>query len=177
MKILCTGDHKSPVAQAIKKRWTDTVFCSREASKIDLTTENGLNIFLYLSQQYDVVINAAKLKNYYQSILLRELWKHWNKLHKVGHIISIGSDILYKVGSLILHAPEHSIVQEKQALSDVHRKYCLVDPYIKMTLINPGRIEHDSYILPDELAEMIKWVLDKPVSRNINEITMSAPKR
>lgn len=172
MTILCTGDSHSVLAKAIKEILYNVDFVSRTHNNIDLTKNYDIDKFINMSQQYDVIINCARLTNYGQSILLSEMWIRWHTWNKQGHIINIGSDILYKIGTSFLHNPNISYVLEKQALANAHKKYCLMDPNIKMTLVQPGRMEI-LHMSPHYVASIIEWVLQQPPSININEIVIS----
>ena len=181
MKIIVSGSMEHGLAKEIYKRLNGEheVHCFSYRNGLDLCVYEGRERFVALTTGYDVFINCAKLDNFCQTLLLREVWMHWRTSGKKGHIINIGStvDTGLKGGSRLY-------TTEKVALKNFSRKLSYdasAGCGIKMTYISLGYLDTEGVSFQDkvkiklgDVTDTITWILDAPEYININEISMDS---
>ena len=182
MKILVTGNPTYGIAEAISRILSvehQLDFVSKTYNNIDLNDQLQLSNFVINSHNYDIVINNARLHSFNQVKLLQQVWQSWAKSSKEGLIINVGSsaDQGRDLADGIYGA-------EKSALKRLSELYAFRSTFkksnIKVTYLSFGWADTPllNRVLPnvkkhsaDEIANIIKWVIDYPVTTsNINEI-------
>jgi hypothetical protein len=153
MKILCTGNPTSGIAQSIQKLYPETMFVSR-SNGYNLTTDEGIEKFKKLLPDYNVFINHAQLTGTTQCNLLnitRDLWA-------TGYVINIGSVIEFKRWEWL----EPKAAEEKRKLRDLSLE--LNSEHFKTTHLIVGGLQSCNNdplrIHTDRIAETIKWILE-----------------
>lgn len=177
MRILTTGNPAYGIAQAISEVIGGD-FASR-ATGHDLCSDDGRNAFVEMSLGYDVVINSAALWRFNQSVLLEKLHTRWLEMGKKGHIISLGSTADTGTSGKSWLYPI-----EKKALRDLSRNLSYMaigDCGIRVSYVSLGYVATPKVetkhpfkrkLQPNEVANLIKWVIDTPSHLNLNEISI-----
>lgn len=182
MKILSTGHPGYGIAAAIKKVFEQSEhtvhFASRSYNNMNLCDIEQIKKFAEMSIEYDAVINNSSLKNFSQTILFDKIISVWRICNKKGHIINIGSaadssrnfDSTYSTekNSLKKHSENHALncIYKNSGIKVTYISFGWVSTHIVNTKF-PNEKKHDA----TEIASLIKWVLDYPISTtNINEI-------
>ena len=188
MKIITTGNPKYGLAQGISN-----IFKSNFASRTngyDLSNDEGMDKFVHLASNYDVVIlncYTEKMNNYSQVRLLHKLYTLSIEQKTKLHIICIGSisDHITTEQPWIKYI---SYGAEKLALQrlceTINHNRENISPNVKCTYISLGHIHTplvDRYH-PDEIklnteyvANVIKWIIDAPEC--IESITLTKDKQ
>jgi NAD(P)-dependent dehydrogenase (short-subunit alcohol dehydrogenase family) len=187
MKILISGNPEYGVAQGLSNilgQEHELTFCSRK-NGFELTKDEGRNKLVDLSLQYDVFINNSALWRFNQSILLEYVWKAWADAGKQGHIINMGStaDRQVKGGNWAYPVEKgalrhHSLNQSLGTLGGTGIKVSYIAyGYVSTPSVekkNPDKIKHT----PEEIAKLVKWVLDYPMTNtNIMELIVDPIQR
>jgi len=153
MKILCTGNPQTGIAQSLHVLYPDTTFISR-TNGYDLNTEQGIVKFKELLPNYDVFINHSQLESDTQRKLLtyaKQAWSH-------GHVVNIGSVMEFAKWEWI----EPVAAEEKRKLRDLSLE--LSSEHFKTTHLIVGGLQSCNNdplrIHTDRIAETIKWVLE-----------------
>ncbi len=180
MKILVTGNKKRGLAKVIHDYlgyFGMEVECISRETGANLIMFSGRSELLNKSKNYDVFINCSKLSDFYQTIVLKEVWDYWCQIKKTGHIINIGStvDTGLKGGSRLYAV-------EKVALRNLSRKLTydtLSGNGIKVTYVSFGYLDTEGVSFKDmvkidlkHVVHVIKWLLEAPDYMNINEISI-----
>lgn len=177
MTTLTTGNPSYGLAQAIA-----TViggdFVSRSTGH-DLTKDEVRKAVAEMSLGYDAFINCSALWRFHQSLVLETVWSRWKEAGKRGRIINIGStaDTGVRGGAWLYPI-------EKKALKDLSRNLtysAIGGSGIAVTTISFGYLSTPSVerkhpdkkkIDPLDAARMVQWVLEQPLSININELSL-----
>ena len=155
----------------------DMTFASRETG-YDLYKEEDIQRLVDESVNYDVFINSSLLKDFAQTILLQRVWTEWKSNQKEGQIISIGSSADY-----FQRADNKLYPIEKRALRDLSKSLSLHctwhDSKIKISYFAIGGVDtpktrdqwpHIQVHSIEQICKMIKWILDAPLTMNIDEL-------
>ena len=182
MKILVTGNPNYGIAEAIKNTLVDheVSFYSKNYNNFDLTDPAKMAELVLLSLQYDVFINNARLSRYSQVKLYEDIHTMWWKSKKKGSIINIGSTADSARDQHSVYATEKAALRK---ISDAGSFACnFKHSGIKVTYIAFGWAATPvlNTVLPhvkkhesEEVARLLKWVIEYPVSSTcINEIRM-----
>jgi len=182
MKILVTGNPNYGIAEAIKNTFIDheVSFYSRNYNDFDLNDPAKMAELATISLQFDVVINNARLGKYNQVKLYEEVYRRWTLEKKQGLIINIGST------ADTARDANYTYASEKAALKKASEGGSFANNFkksgIKVTYISFGWVatpvlnrdlpnvkKHSS----DEIASLLKWIVEYPVNYTcINEIRM-----
>lgn len=181
-KIIISGNKTHGIASGISnvlENGYDLTFCSRK-SGFDLTSETGRNEFVKLSLDHDIFINNSALWRFNQTLLLEAVWKAWNDSGKIGQIINLGSTADRQIygGNWMYPAEKNALRHQSlsQSMSSIGGNKIKVTylsyGYVKTPKIemkHPDKTKHD----PDEIARIIKWIIEYPVeTSNIVEISL-----
>ncbi len=182
MKVLVTGNPNFGIAESINKNFLghELAFYSRNYNNFDLNNPVKIREFSNLSLQHDVFINNARLANYNQVKLYEEVYRRWILEKKQGLIINIGST------ADSARDANHTYASEKAALKKASEGGSFASNFkksgVKVTYISFGWVatpvlnrdlpnvkKHS----PDEIALLLKWIVEYPVSSScINEIRL-----
>lgn len=182
MKVLVTGNPTYGIAQAIDRVLSpvhQVDFVSRKHNNIDLNNHSEIINFANNSLNYDVVVNNVRLHGFNQIKLLEQVWQTWTNAKKPGLIINIGStsDNSRDIGDAIYGSEKSALkkLSETYAYRSVFKKSNIKVTYLSFSWVDtpvlnrvlPNVVKHPS----DEIANVIKWVIEYPVaSSNLNEL-------
>jgi short-subunit dehydrogenase len=179
VNILVTGNKKWGLVKSIHRCLNEEydVNCVSRDTYGDLNTQEIRDTLKGKSLSFDVFINCAKLSDFNQTLLLKDIWDCWIENEKKGHIINIGStvDTGLKGGSRLYTV-------EKVALRNLSRKLTYDSSSgngIKVTYISLGYLDMESVSFKDKVkielhhvVDVIEWVLEAPDYLNVNEISI-----
>jgi hypothetical protein len=157
-KIICTGNpNHIGIAKEIKRRFPDAMCVSR-SSGFDLSTQQGLDKFKIIINDYNVLVNSSHVIPGTQEALLEIAHKHWH----TGHVFNIGSIDEY---DRYANVNNRSHI-EKNQLKNLAIAYN--SDNFKVTHITVGPFESTAKPLtepldrldPKHIAETIKWILE-----------------
>ena len=182
MKVLVTGNPNFGIAESINKHFLghELAFYSRNYNNFDLTNPEKITELANVSLHYDVFINNARLGKYNQVNLYEEVYRKWILEKKQGLIINMGST------ADTARDANHTYASEKAALKKSSEGGSFANNFkntgIKVTYISFGWVatpvlnrdlpnvkKHS----PDEIASLLKWIVEYPVNSScINEIRL-----
>lgn len=177
MKILISGNPKFGFAKALHELYPDAEFMSRTTGH-DLVTRDGREAFAERAAEMDVVVVNAALWQFQQTVLLDSVYKACRERDTAPYIIVVGSTTdRVKNGRPWLYNAE------KKALRDYANTLAMGGVWTpgmpKVTLISFGTLSNNQHKHPDrtcmpidEAAEYVRWLISRPSSVNINEISI-----
>lgn len=145
MKIICTGNPNSPtnIANSVKKYFPNTTFVHK-SNGYDFSTDQGVQQFKDLVQDYDVFINSSYIGPGIQEQLLIAAREVWSK----GHVFNIGSTVEYQT----FKVDDQTYLESKLSLRNKSMELCRLD--FKTThMIVSGFKDNDP------IAKTIDWLL------------------
>jgi NAD(P)-dependent dehydrogenase (short-subunit alcohol dehydrogenase family) len=145
----------------------------------NLTIDTNVFELAKISKDYDIVINSALIPNFGQTRILQAVWTEWKVEKHKGHIISFGSAVDY------FYRPDNRLYPiEKRALRDLNRSLSKhvnwYNSHIRCTYFSFGGVStektltqwgHFSHFEITEIANYTKWIIESPVTTNIDEFT------
>ncbi len=182
MKILVTGNPDYGIAKSLKEVLTtdhELVFLSRKTNDTDLTTEAGIAKLLHYSTDCDVFINNSCLTDFAQTTVYYKLWNYWKSIKKSGTIVNMGSNAEKIVNQSWMYSAEKAALKkasEQGAYKSAWERSGIKVTYISVGHVNtpfiekrdPGFKKHTM----EEIANLVKWVIDYPFNTNINDLTI-----
>jgi hypothetical protein len=166
MKILCSGNPShNTVASGVNKVFDDVDFASR-ATGYDLRFwDDGSEAhFCDKIKNYDIFINSSFICGWGQQQLLDVTFEIWEDMGVHGHIINIGSTSQWEG----INSKFGSYTIQKKALQErslqLNNKSNINTTHLIAGVINDGKPEHSDWIDPYRIAEIIKIVIDHPLS-------------
>lgn len=182
MKVLVTGNPNYGIAQSINNNFFghELAFYSRNYNNFDLNNPDKISELAIHSLEHDVFINNARLANYNQVKLYEEVYRKWLLEKKQGLIINMGST------ADTARDANYTYASEKAALKKASEGGSFANNFkstgIKVTYISVGwvatpilnrdlpKVKKHS---PDEIASLLKWIIEYPVNSScINEIRL-----
>ena len=170
--ILSTGSPEKRLGKYIYKRFNCRMVSRHNGYDLDnVETRKQL---VTESLEYDVFINNAKLNDFGQVLLLRDMHAAWESNKKSGHIINIGSTASYRNHTTRWYNHEKKTLRDYSiALSQQYSR-----TGIKVSIIYPGQLtlpnkEGDvlaDSISPEHMVDTIEYVINSPYS--INELSL-----
>ena len=182
MKILVTGNPEYGIAKSLNEVLTidhTLVFLSRKTNDTDLTTDAGIDKLLHCSTDCDIFINNSCLINFSQTTVYYKLWNYWKSIKKSGLIINIGSNAEKIINQSWIYSAEKSAL--KKASEQGSYKSTWEQSGIKVTYISIGHVNTPFIEKRDpkfkkhtmnEIANLVKWVIEYPVNTNIHDLTI-----
>ena len=179
MKILITGNPNYGIAKSMKDvlHNHELTFVSR-ATGMDLNNSTNFNKLIDMSLEYDIFINNSRVTNFFQSRIFEQIYNIWLTNKKSGLIINVGSGADSVKEKVWIYGPEKAALRkitEQSSFATVFKKTNIKTTYISFGYVNtpiiaaqsPNVNKHD----PEEVANLIKWIIDYPApGTNINEI-------
>jgi short-subunit dehydrogenase len=182
MKVLVTGNPNYGIAESINKNFHghELSFYSKNYNNFDLNDADNIVEFAHRSLQYDVFINNARLSKYNQVKLYEEVYRKWILEKKQGLIINIGST------ADTARDANYTYASEKAALKKASEGGSFANNFkntgVKVTYVSFGWVatpvlnrdlpnvkKHS----PDEIASLLKWIIEYPISSTcFNEIRL-----
>lgn len=182
MKILITGNPEYGVASGLKSVLgiEHTVdFVSPKYNNIDLNKIEDFKKVVNDSINYDVFINNARLSNYNQVQLFDSIHKKWIADKKHGQIINIGSVADQVRDRTWIYGSEKAALKQASAgagFASVFKNTGIKVTYLAFGWVSTPMIEASEPNVKkhsvEEIASLIKWILDYPANTNIIEIRM-----
>lgn len=182
MKVLVTGNPNYGIAESINKNFHghELSFYSRNYNDFDLNNPEKIAELVNVSLQFDVFINNARLAKYNQVKLYEEVYRRWALEKKQGLIINMGST------ADTARDANYTYASEKAALKKASEGGSFANNFknsgIKVTYISVGwvatpvlnrSLPNVKKHSPDEIALLLKWIVEYPVSSScINEIRL-----
>lgn len=180
MKILITGNPNYAIGEALNTILNshELKFVGKRTSGIDLNDLATMDKFSIFSLDYDVFINNSRLDNFSQSILFNKVYNTWLDNKKSGQIINIGSTGDTGRDKQWLYGPEKIALRkatEQASYTSAFKQSGIKVTYLAMGWVATPLVEkYEPNVKkhsPDEIAKLIKWILDYPIdTTNINEI-------
>ena len=182
MKILITGNPDYGIANSLKEILGpdhELTFVSRTANNINLTTALGVFKLVQLSIDCDIFINNSCLTNFAQTTVYDEVWNNWKASGKSGFIINIGSSAEKIVNRSWKYSSEKAALKrasEQGAFQSAWGKSNIRVTYISMGHVSTPYVRNRDPNLKkhtmDEVANLIKWVIEYPSYTNIDELSV-----
>ena len=182
MKILVTGNPNYGIAQSINKNFYghELAFYSRNYNDFDLNNPEKISELATCSLQYNVFINNTRLSKYNQVKLYEEVYRKWIIEKKQGHIINIGSTADSSRDTNYTYASEKAALKKASECGSFANNF--KNTGIKVTYVSFGWVatpilnrdlpnvkKHS----PEEIALLLKWIVEYPISSSlINEIRL-----
>jgi len=163
MKILCSGNpNDQTVASGIKNLYPTAEFASRNTGYDLRFWDHGSETFFRRHiNDYTVFINSSFLCKWCQHQLLEVTFEEWSNNGIKGHIVNIGSSAQWNGINSIYE--DYGI--QKQALQErslqLNNKNGIKTTHVVLSGINDGKPGHEEWLDPVEIAQTIKWILEK----------------
>lgn len=182
MKILVTGNPEYGVASGLKAMLGvehDVSFVSPKYNNIDLNKTEDFKKVVNDSVNYDVVINNVRLSDYNQVKLFDGIYKKWTTNKKRGQIINIGSLADQTRDRTWMYGAEKAALKQASAaggFANIFKGSGIKVTYLAFGWVSTPAIEASEPNVKkhsvEEIARLIKWILDYPDNTNIIEIRM-----
>jgi hypothetical protein len=180
MKVLIAGNKDYGLAKSLYKLYPNATFLSRSTG-YNLGKHEVRNQIGAMSLEYDVFLSVSALGEFKQTLLVENIIKEWWNNNHNGYLISVGSSADTPVkGSKWIYPVE------KKALRNYMRQLSQAvssdtPPNWKTTYISPGNLHtpRQDEKMPgvkkldtDEVASIIKWLIEQPKHINISELCL-----
>lgn len=182
MKILVTGNPEYGVASGLKAiLGQDHIvdFVSPKHNGIDLNKQEDFRKVVDNSLAYDVIINNVRLSDYNQVKLFDSIYRKWMANRKQGQIINIGSLADNVRDKTWAYGSEKAALKQASAsgsFASIFKNTGIKVTYIAFGWVSTPAIEASEPNVkkhsPEEIAKLIKWILDYPFNTNIIELRM-----
>ncbi len=182
--IIATGNPKRGLSQAINSEF-EVDFFSRETG-FDFTDSKHREKFTQLSLNYKIFFNIAKLENFLQTILLKEVYACWEAHQHSGLILNIGSTCCYDLkGRSRLYEAEKASLQKysymlaRKSLNNSSQMGC----NIKVAHLSTGWIGTSDVkdkagrhgkVTTKDYCDSIRFLIGLPPMLNCNELSLEA---
>ncbi len=159
IRVICTGNPNNPgIANELLKEFPNT-YCLHRSMGVDLVTQQGLDYFKSIINQYDVFVNVSNIPNATQEKLLKIAHQAGMK----GHVFNIGSIAEYEKWSQEI--PTYSA--EKLQLRKTSLELC--SKFFKTTHVVVGGFQDyennsSTRMHPNEIIKIIKYIIDSPIN-------------
>lgn len=182
MKLIITGNPNYGIAEAINKNFHghELAFYSKNYNDFDLNNTEKISEFANRSLQYDVFINNARLSSYNQVRLYDEVYRKWAFEKKQGLIINIGSTADTAKDANYAYASEKAALKkasEGGSYANNFKNTGIKVTYVSFGWVSTPILNRDlpkvKKHTPDEIALLLKWIVEYPyISSCLNEIRM-----
>jgi hypothetical protein len=182
MKILVTGNPNYGIASALASVLGEehvVDFVSPKHNGVDLNKREDFRKIVDDSLNYDVVINNVRLDNYAQVMLFDSIFRKWYVNKKQGQIINIGSVADQTREKTWVYGSEKAALRQASAsgsFASIFKSTGIKVTYLAFGWVSTPAIEISEPNVkkhsPEEIAKLIKWVLDYPFDTNIIELRM-----
>ena len=168
--IICSGNPKDKtVASAISKIYPFAHFASRSTGyDLRFWTPGSEDYFREQLPNYSIFINSSFICGGGQLTLLETTHEVWSKNDIKGHIINIGSSAEnIGVNDPKVHQDVYGIYSiQKRSLRDrslqLNGKNGIKTTHVVAGGLDDGRPENKECLNLDNLAQIIKWIIENP---------------
>lgn len=173
MKIIVAGNSEYGLAKGLADKYPTAQFCSRRTG-FDLKTEEGVNKFITLCKDSDVIILVSNLGGFNQTILLDKVFDNANDKN---YIISISSstDRINKPGQPLYNTEKKALRERSNSLS----LSTVNNGGPRTTLLSVGTLENKKDQNPNKkllsmetIVSYIDWLIQQPKEININALSL-----
>ena len=175
MKILCSGNplHKT-IASGIKQVYPNAEFASRSTGfDLRFWDDGSERFFREKILNYNVFINSSFICKWGQQQILETVVEEWKNNGIKGHVVNIGSSAEFDG---VINSKHGDYSLQKNALKgrglQLNNKNGIRVTHITVGGINDGKPGHEHWIDPLEVAELIKWVLERDQKTTIAQVTL-----